>query len=428
MNEITIFSCMICTTVLSLMLLKIYLNSFFDLESNKYKKMLGWLPFCMWQCIINLDIFIMMLPTTIRLLFSIGTLIMVVFIGYKGEFWKKFIVSAIYIALWMVLETLLWFIFGADRAETYVLAISVISKTLLLAIIIVIRFFMKNKAEKYAYTKYEKLLITMPLGSIVLCYILVEIGQVAGYEKIRIRVCLMAGALMLIAVNLSALYAKIMEKREVSQNIAFYIQQMELYKLQHIEEAITEIRETKHDIKQTITYLKNLAAKDNESFQKALTKVEEDMSAKGNIVGVSGCFPVDVILLKTMQTCQKGNIHFSTCIKIPQDLAVDDNDLCVLLGNALDNAIEAVEPLAESMREIYLDMEYKMGILDIKIKNRYQGKLEWIEYGKRLKSKKQEGIHGLGLQSMYKIVLKYHGKMNISQSNGFFSLHIWVYG
>jgi len=268
----------------------------------------------------------------------------------------------------------------------------------------------------------------MPLGSIALCYILVEIGQEAGFEKTKIRICLIAGALLLIAVNLSILYAKIMENREAGKNSAFYIQQLESYKQQHIEEAIAEIRETRHDLKQTLLYLETLAAVDNERFQKALVKTTDETLAKGKIVGVTGCLPADAVLLKVMQVSQERNIRFSPCLKIPPELEIDDNDLCVLLGNALDNAIEAVEPLTESEREIHLDIDYRIGILNIKIRNRYQGELKWIEYGKRLKSKKQEGTHGLGLQSISKIVLKYHGGMNISQADGFFALAIWMYG
>jgi len=117
-----------------------------------------------------------------------------------------------------------------------------------------------------------------------------------------------------------------------------------------------------------------------------------------------------------------------TRLKIPPDIQIDERDLCVLLGNAVDNAMEAAEPLTENLRDIYVEMEYNLGILSIQIKNRYQGELQWLEYGKRLKSKKQEGIHGLGLPSMSKIATKYHGRMDISQNDGFYILNIWLYG
>jgi len=113
-----------------------------------------------------------------------------------------------------------------------------------------------------------------------------------------------------------------------------------------------------------------------------------------------------------------------TRLKIPLDIQIDERDLCVLLGNAIDNAMEAVEPLTENLRDIYVEMEYNLGILSIQIKNRYQGELQWLEYGKRLKSKKQE----VGLPSMSKIATKYHGRMDISQNDGFYILNIWLYG
>lgn len=429
MDEITRYCSIAATTVYSLILLRFYLNCFFKEQDSKIKILLGWVPFCLWQCCINADIFEMMMSPTERLFLTVITLFSVSFIVYQGGFWKKFILSAVYIALWMLLESIIWFFLGDGKATVYVLAVSVISKSLLFAIITGLHFYMKSRKQVSEIIAYGRTLLAIPLGSIGLCYVMVEIGLEADSEKAKIRICFMVGALILIFANISMyiLYVKMMENRQASQNHLVYIQQMESFKQQHIEAAVAEIRDTKHDIKQRLRYLESLAAHDTGHFREALNKTVNEILPKGEIVGVTGCLPVDFMLLDAMKKSKERNIRLHPRLAIPPEVEIDDNDFSVLLGNALDNALEAVGPLTETLRDIYVDMEYIQGVLSIEIKNRYQGELQWLEYGKRLKSKKQEGIHGLGLKSINKIAVKYHGGMKISQKEDLFVLEIWMY-
>lgn len=428
MDEITRCCSIAGTTVCSLILLRFYLNCFFKEQDSKIKILLGWAPFYLWQCCINAGVFEMMMSPTERLFLTVITLLSVSVIAYQGGIWKKFILSAVYIALWMLLESIIWFYLGDGKAMLYILAVSVISKSLLFAIITGLHFYMKRREQASEIIAYGRALLAISLGSIGLYYILAEMGLEADSEKAKIRICFMAGALILIAANISMymLYVKMVENQQASQNRLFYLQKMESFKQQHIELAVAEIRETRHNFKHRLRYLENLAAYDMEHFREAIGKTIDEILLKGEIVGTTGCQPVDFMLLDAMKRSVESKIRLHPRVNIPPEVEIDENDFSVLLGNALDNAMEAVESLAETLRDIYIEMEYNQGVLNIEIKNRYQGELQWLEYGKRLKSKKQKGIHGLGLKSIEKIAAKYHGEMKVFQQDGFFILKIWM--
>lgn len=94
--------------------------------------------------------------------------------------------------------------------------------------------------------------------------------------------------------------------------------------------------------------------------------------------------------------------------------------MCILLGNLLDNAIEAEEKL-EGMREINLCIrEEKM--IYIKIKNR----IGPDEVGNTTRTTKEnEEFHGFGLQSVNEIVDKYNGIIQIEKCSNYFEVEIF---
>lgn len=90
-----------------------------------------------------------------------------------------------------------------------------------------------------------------------------------------------------------------------------------------------------------------------------------------------------------------------------------DRDMSVLLGNGIDNALEASSYVVAGRREIRLQMTYEKGYLYISMKNRYEGKIRQDEKD-RLISRKKELFHGIGLSSMERIAAKYHGYVTIT--------------
>ena len=117
----------------------------------------------------------------------------------------------------------------------------------------------------------------------------------------------------------------------------------------------------------------------------------------------------------------KAEIEFSCSCAIPRQLSVSDSDLCVVLGNALENAVEACERL-EKPNSRFLSAESRIlnGQLLIKIENSYNGFLKLKSGG--YTSTKDGEFHGLGLRNIQKVVESYGGFVKTEHDEKTFTL------
>ena len=103
---------------------------------------------------------------------------------------------------------------------------------------------------------------------------------------------------------------------------------------------------------------------------------------------------------------------------------MDEIDLYTLLGNALDNAIEANEKIADvAKRWISIQIQNKKGIILVEIVNPFVGSIK-LKNGLPITSKGDKLSHGYGTQSIRSIVEKYNGQMTIKTENDKYLLRI----
>ena len=93
------------------------------------------------------------------------------------------------------------------------------------------------------------------------------------------------------------------------------------------------------------------------------------------------------------------------------------------MGNALDNAVEAVLSLPPTERLIRLRVQEKAGLVFLQIENPYAGALE-VRDGLPLTRKEDRLNHGFGLKSIRDVAKKYHGFLNLETDGGLFMLRL----
>lgn len=99
-------------------------------------------------------------------------------------------------------------------------------------------------------------------------------------------------------------------------------------------------------------------------------------------------------------------------------------DLYSLIGNIIDNSIEAVMRLGEkNKRVITMNVSEKNGIVTLSSNNYYEGRLEMRD-GLPVTVKTDKTSHGYGMRSIRSIVEKYGGDMNITADDGIFILTV----
>ena len=137
---------------------------------------------------------------------------------------------------------------------------------------------------------------------------------------------------------------------------------------------------------------------------------------------------VNAVLNNKEQLALDSNIQCDFQIDLETSPKIDDIDLCSILGNTIDNAIEALRKVSKlSERTLSLKARYTNGFFSYEIKN---SKINEIQKkgGRFLTDKIEKEAHGIGLRSVQTIVEKYNGDMDISYTNDTFTVTIMIQG
>jgi sensor histidine kinase YesM len=137
-------------------------------------------------------------------------------------------------------------------------------------------------------------------------------------------------------------------------------------------------------------------------------------------------FELDIVLNMKIQEAEQKGIAIQAVCDDMTELKMQTKDICSLFSNILDNAIEANEKVEkDSPKWIHFSCERRGNMLVVNVSNPVAGKLEERE-GRLQSTKKDEGIHGLGMISMQRVVESYHGYQNIRILDGVFSLVLYL--
>lgn len=132
-----------------------------------------------------------------------------------------------------------------------------------------------------------------------------------------------------------------------------------------------------------------------------------------------------IINFKLEETLQY-NIEFNRKIRIPQDLKIDAIDITVLLGNLLDNALEATKAILTGKRWINFFMKYDRGRLMIVCQNPYAISPSFDGANFRTR-KNSSNNHGIGLKNIKNTVTKYSGELYTSYGDSIFEVKIIIF-
>lgn len=212
------------------------------------------------------------------------------------------------------------------------------------------------------------------------------------------------------------LFRKSSMKQELELVNLLLQKEQEQYRLS--KENIAIINQKCHDLKHQIRAVRQVSEEERDQY---LQEVEESIRIYEAIVK-TGNEVLDTILTEKSLYCKERGITIS-CVADGKLLEfIHHMDLYSLFGNALDNAIEAVEKFEqEEMRQIDVLIHRQQNFLVVNIINPSQDIL-MLENEIPVTTKQDKNLHGFGIRSMKYIVKKYDGFFNISQEDGCFSL------
>lgn len=220
------------------------------------------------------------------------------------------------------------------------------------------------------------------------------------------------------AIIISLIFNVISKKYQSDIN-AILKQQVDsqIYHYNQLEKINTEIRGFKHDYTNHMKCIRSMLSNNEiNDLQDYLTDLSSSFPTS-SFIYETGNYIADAILTEK-QVNSPDDISIKFDGVIPTN--IDNTDLCIILSNALDNAIEACYS-CDSDKTINVYSGYKHGYFILKIKN---PTVNNITDGKISTTKADKINHGFGLANIKRAVHKYNGHVSTSCENNVFTLNI----
>lgn len=185
-----------------------------------------------------------------------------------------------------------------------------------------------------------------------------------------------------------------------------------------VENMYTKMRGWRHDYRHHIQAMKVHSANgEYEEIDRYLDMLDDDLTNVETVIK-TGNRMADAILNSKLSLAMEKQIRVKAEARIPVALSISELDLCIIIGNLLDNAIDACMELPAEDRLIRIYMEMKGNYLYLALTNTAGGKKK-----KHFGTTKGAG-HGLGLSRIDAIVKKYDGYVTRASEDEAFSTEV----
>lgn len=210
--------------------------------------------------------------------------------------------------------------------------------------------------------------------------------------------------------------------KKLDKKLESYQQELIETHYREVDNMYRQIRGWRHDYRNHIQTMKAYAASEDwEAIRHYLDLLDEDLTTVDTAVK-TGNPMTDAILNSKISLAKAKNIKVIADARIPVKLKSSEIDLCCIIGNLFDNAIEASMKLPEDQRVIRVYMDMKNTQLYISFTNFTAGK-KMEKVGKLFRSTKGEG-HGFGLVRIDAIVERLEGYISRNSEDGAFTTEI----
>lgn len=212
--------------------------------------------------------------------------------------------------------------------------------------------------------------------------------------------------------------------KRIDKQIASYQRELIETHYQEVETMYRQIRGWRHDYRNHIQMMKVLAAKgDMEGIKKYLDELDTDLNTVDTVVKTGNAM-ADAILNSKVSLAKSKGITVEVDAHIPVKLKMSELDLCVIIGNLFDNAIDASMALSEEQRLIRVYMDMKNTQLYISFTNLTATK-KLTKVGNRFRTTKGDG-HGFGLVRIDNIIERLDGYLSRNSEDGAFTTEILI--
>lgn len=349
-------------------------------------------------------------------------LILLLHFFYQGSILKKIITIAlstlmitfgeVFVILFAV------FIFGIQAGDIWKEPILFdvlhgISKIIMLLLVLVTKQY-NSKTQKGLRLNYTKELLTIGIIDLVTGFVgtfLVQYNETLSFslnEEIAIVLC---GVFIISFVSI-VIIIRLSERARKEMELKLQLQQLQLEKQyeEDIKKLTGQLRTLRHDMNNHVGVMKGLLdLKQYEELREYFSGIADTLQ-KANDMVLTESKALSVLLNTKIQQAHQQGIDLEIIVT-KERIHMEEQDLCALIGNVLDNAMEAAKQTEE--KYIFFSLQKKENEIRIKCENSYTTLPKKKSDGTFFTTKRDKEQHGIGTKVMKEMVEKYHGTQEI---------------
>ena len=401
----------------------IILFQFLSIFFNKGTKKIAFVrygAFFVYFIINSLGSFFFNWPFAVLLVVSLSGMFLMT-LTYQGS-WKMRIIAFVLVSgINVALEGLAYRILITLKTEYVSALILAVTDLLLLMFMVIANKIMDlRKGDQIIFSEWLAIVLIPAMSILISACVL---------DQCRNKTYALLGGMCMLMLNIIVFYllAHLNSLRNRQMELLLTEQENKAYESQirELTAADQGIRAIRHDIKNHLLVISEMVHNNDfsgveEYIEYIGKRIEENepLVKTGNIV-------VDSLLNLKLNIVRKNfRIEPEINIAISENLQMGKHDMCIILGNLMDNAIEALEKCESGVLKITM-REYQ-GTLSIHISNSFDGILS-KNYNKFITSKSNMYNHGIGLKNVKCTVEKYHGELEFTTVNNIFTVDVFLY-
>lgn len=363
--------------------------------------------------------------TVINVLFIVATTCLICVISYEGSFVKKILITLLCMVLILLMDVITYLVvtmgYGVNISDLKDSVLYFISYAANLLIRIMV-FLLINKIDKRRNVQQQNILYLLqsiiPLLSVVFLYFYFayvlakeDLNQLQNYGVILL-VLILNAAHYTIFYHQEKLAAENYENKLLIMEYKYWD---DYYR--NVEKCQEEIRLLRHDLKNQLISINAdvITNRSHESIKDMIDSInemeQEDFTQNAGI---------NALLNAKLREAKNVDIRCNFDVKLPETMNFELRDMAAMLGNLLDNAIEAC--INCSLRYIHLKLIYFNNALIVHVENAAEYKVTSF-----ITRKTDPYNHGFGMKSIMSVVKKYNGVCQHKATSNSFQMNITLW-
>ncbi|WP_302626466.1 sensor histidine kinase [uncultured Eubacterium sp.] len=362
-------------------------------------------------------------------LLSCFILFLLITMCYNATVSKKIIVSILCYIFLFLSEAVVAFIVGLSNysvtekaVDNIDVAIPVMNVIVFGVLLLVVERFINLSSDIKIPKLFTVAIVLVLLTSVILLTMVFRQKNVNYVFSMISLSCVLISNFIIVYLydSITRLFDERTKSELIKRERTYYHNQSEL-----LQKNYGDLRKFRHDLNNKIIVIKQLLEKNR---IEELNEYISDLSGKIGKTDTycqSGNVAVDSIVNYKLSFAHEKGIDIRTDISIPPDIIIENDDIVIIIGNLLDNAIEAAVKTSEK-GYICFQLKLNKNSIYINVENSHSNNFN-KEKGKLTTTKEDKKMHGIGLKSVESVVEKYEGVMDVSYNDVKFDVTIIIY-